>query len=66
MALSVFAGTRAWPPQHLALALALVLGPRKASADPFLDHGALELGEYTHHLEHRLASRRRGVDSLLV
>ena len=31
-----------------------------------LNHGALELGKYAHHLKHRLAGRRRGVDPLLA
>jgi hypothetical protein len=30
------------------------------------DHGALELGEHAHHLEHGAARRRRGVKPLLV
>ena len=29
-------------------------GPRKPGADAFLNHGALELGKYAHHLKHRL------------
>ena len=45
---------------------ALALGPRKPSADSFLDYAALELGKDAHHLEHRLAGRRRGVETLLV
>jgi hypothetical protein len=28
---------------------------RKPGADAFLDHGALELGKYAHHLKHRTA-----------
>jgi hypothetical protein len=31
-----------------------------------VDHGALELGEHAHHLKHGIASRRRGVDALLM
>jgi hypothetical protein len=31
-----------------------------------LDHGALELGKYTHHLKRRLARRRRRVEPLLM
>jgi hypothetical protein len=46
--------------------LPLAPGPRKSGADAFLDHGALELGKYAHHLKHRLAGRRRGVDPLLM
>jgi hypothetical protein len=41
-------------------------GPRKPGADAFLDHGALELGNHAHHLKHRLACRRRGVEPLLA
>jgi hypothetical protein len=46
--------------------LALILGPRKAGTDTFLNHGALEFGKHAHHLKHRLAGGRRGVDALLV
>jgi hypothetical protein len=45
---------------------ALALGPRKACADSFLDHGALELGEHAHYLKHGLAGRCCGVEPLLV
>src|SRR5262249_30027970 len=38
--------------------LPLAPGPRKPGADAFLNHGALELGKYAHHLKHRLACRR--------
>jgi hypothetical protein len=41
-------------------------GPRQPSADSFLDHRPLELGEDAHHLKHRLAGRRGRVDSPLV
>ena len=44
----------------------LALGPGKASADPFLDHGLLKLRENAHHLKHGLSGRRRGVEALLV
>ena len=44
----------------------LALGPRKPGADPFLNHGALELGKHAHHLKHRLACRRPGVEPLLM
>ena len=44
----------------------LATGPRQPSADSFLDHRPLELGEYAHHLKHRLVGRCRGVDPLLV
>src|SRR6478609_11214005 len=46
--------------------LPLAPGPRKPGADAFLNHGALELGKYAHHLKHRLTRRRRGVDPLLA
>src|SRR5215831_911058 len=55
-------GINPWPAQRLTL----ILRPRKAGADTFLDHGALEFSEHAHHLKHRLAGWRRGVDSLLV
>jgi hypothetical protein len=45
---------------------ALRYGARKAGADTFLEYGSFELGEDRHHLEHRLAGGRRGVDALLV
>src|SRR5262249_48612641 len=44
----------------------LPLAPGPRSADAFLNHGALELGKYAHHLKHRLACRRRGVEPLLA
>jgi hypothetical protein len=46
--------------------LALTTRPRKASADSFLNHGALKLGEDAHHLKHRLAGGCRRVEALLV
>jgi hypothetical protein len=46
--------------------LPLAPGPRKPGADAFLNHGALELSKYAHHLKHRLACRRRGVEPLLA
>src|SRR5262249_60854779 len=46
--------------------LALVLGPFKASPDSFPNDGPLKLGKDTQHLKHRLAGRRRGVETLLV
>src|SRR4029450_7576216 len=46
--------------------LPLALGPRKPRADAFLNHSALELSKYAHHLKHRLACRRRGVEPLLA
>jgi hypothetical protein len=42
------------------------LGATEAGADALLDHGALELGEHPHHLKHRFAGWRRGVEALLV
>src|SRR5262249_1161635 len=45
---------------------ALVLGTPKPSADSFCDHRAFKLGKNAHHLKHRLAARRRGVQALLV
>ena len=50
------------PPQ----AFALTTGPRNPGADSFLNHRPLKLGENAHHLKHRLARRRGGVDALLV
>jgi hypothetical protein len=49
-----------------AAVLATGLGPSNAGIHPLADHCALELGEHAHHLEHRLAGRRRGVDALLM
>src|SRR5262249_18175942 len=45
---------------------ALIPGPRQASTDSFLNHGALKLGKDTHHLKHRLAGGCRRVEALLV
>src|SRR5262249_31689167 len=45
---------------------ALLFGPPKPGTDSFCDHRTLKLGKYTHHLEHRLARRRRCVQALLV
>jgi hypothetical protein len=39
---------------------------RHSGEDPLADHGPFELGEDTHHLEHRLARGRRCVESLLM
>jgi hypothetical protein len=50
------AGASGRPPEAFALALGL----RKAGADSFLNHGALELSKYAQHLKHRLAGGRRG------
>jgi hypothetical protein len=43
-----------------------ILGSPKASADSFCDHRSLKLSEHAHHLKHRLAARRCGVQALLV
>ena len=45
---------------------AVLPGPCDTCVDPLLDHGALELGKYAHHLEQGLAARRGGVDALAV
>jgi hypothetical protein len=46
---------------------ALPLPPsQRPGADSFLDDAALELGKDAHHLKHRLAGRRRGVEALLM
>ena len=50
----------------VAKPLPLAPGPRKSGADAFLNHGALELGKHAHYLKHRLAGRRRDVESLLA
>jgi hypothetical protein len=50
--------------RRAAQALALALGPRKPGADSLLNHRPFELGKYAHHLEHRLACRRRGVEAV--
>src|SRR3954447_11921294 len=46
--------------------LARRFGPSNARIHPLADHRALELSEHAHHLKHRLAGRRRGVDALLM
>jgi hypothetical protein len=38
----------------------------ESSVDPLSDHGALELGEDAHHLEHGFARRRRRIDRLAM
>ena len=50
----------------LAALGAALASPPHAGPDALGDHGALELGEHAHHLEHGAARRRRGVKSLLV
>src|SRR5262249_49938283 len=47
-------------------AFTLAPGPRKASTDSFRNHRPLEFGKYAHHLKHRFACRRRGVEPLLA
>jgi hypothetical protein len=51
---------------ELSIAGELLLDHAQASIDALLDRGALELCEDAHHLKHRLARRRRGVQVLLV
>src|SRR6516165_3232673 len=46
-----------------AQAFSFPSGPGKPSTDPFRDHRTLKLGKHAHHLEHRLAGGRRGVES---
>jgi hypothetical protein len=46
--------------------LALTLGPPKASANPLLNDGPLELTKHAQHLKHGFAASRRRVDALLV
>ena len=53
-------------PPLAAPAPRVALGARQARIHPFADHRALELCEHAEHLKHGLASRRRGVESLLV
>ena len=45
---------------------ALILGPRKANTDSFLNHRPFELGKNAHHLKHGLAGGCRGVETLLM
>jgi hypothetical protein len=58
--------TRAGASGRPAEALSLAPGPLEPGANPFLDHGSLELGEHTHHLIQRLARWGRRVETLLV
>src|SRR5262249_4409821 len=51
------------PPTKLCTLLA---STGEAGEYPLADHGALELGEHPHHLEHCFAGRCRRVDPLLV
>jgi hypothetical protein len=46
--------------------LTLGASPLKACLHSLPDHGAFELGKHAHHLKHRLAGRRGGVEPLLV
>src|SRR5215469_8566508 len=50
------------PPQFLAAGTR----PGEPSLDPLLDHGAFELGEGPHHLEHGPACRGGRVEALLM
>jgi hypothetical protein len=59
-------GGRAGAAKGFAALGAARLGPGNASTHAFHDHAAFELGKHTHHLEHGLAGRRRGVDALLM
>jgi len=61
MAFSTSAGIGR-PPE----ARALIPGSRKTGTHALLDHRALELRKDTHHLKHRPAGRRRGVEALLM
>ena len=45
---------------------ALAPSPRQTGTHPFLNHGPLELGKYSHHLKERLTRRRSGVEPLLM
>jgi hypothetical protein len=47
-------------------AFTLTPGPREASTDSFRNHRPLEFGKHAHHLKHRLAGGRRGVEALLA
>src|SRR4051812_22570514 len=51
------------PPEGFPALGAVRLGPGDPSAHPFHDHRTFELGKHAHHLKHRLAGRRRGVDA---
>jgi hypothetical protein len=42
------------------------LGPLKASANPFLNNRAFELGKNPEHLKHGLARRRSRIETLLM
>jgi hypothetical protein len=51
-----------WP----AEAFTFTLGPLKASADPFLNNRAFELGKNPEHLKHGLACWRGRIETLLM
>ncbi len=57
----------AWPASPLALrSCPYALPGPPALCQPPADHGAFELREDAHHLKHRLAGWRRGVEALLM
>ena len=49
-----------------AQTLAFTPRPRQASPHTLLNHCALEFSEHAHHLKHRLAGRRRRIETLLM
>src|SRR5262249_61172074 len=49
-----------------AMSLTFTLGPLQASADALLNYRVFELGKDAEHLKHRLASRRGGIETLLM
>jgi hypothetical protein len=59
-------GGHSGAPERFPALGAARLGPGNASAHPLDNHAALELGKHAHHLKHRLAGGRRGVDALLM
>jgi hypothetical protein len=59
-------GGHSGAPERLPALGAACLGSGNPSAHTLHDHAALELGKHAHHLKHRLAGRRRGVDALLM
>jgi len=59
-------GADPWPPDRLAALSPLLGGSRQAALDPLNNDGTLKLREDAEHLKQGLASRRRGVDPLLM
>ena len=45
---------------------ALCPSPGKSGVHPLTDYAPLEISKHTQHLKHRLAGRRRGIESLLM